>query len=393
MLKNSAIWSIALILSLLSGLSSLGAITKNKAPEIAMSIWPLNGFSSKSVAANLVKSRIAKNGGKFSNSASPSAATFAIRAFESEPLTPEAIAVIALTKDGDAQRGLMEQAFALSRREELVTGWLIMDSGSKDSIPSILRYYDTVLRTNSAADSLVVPLMVQALENDNFIGPLSIFLSKTPPWAGSFWRRVVAAPDSVDNAAELRKATFNLGETLVAKKRDSELIGALVRRYEFETAEELYGLLKPSKKSQEVIRNSEFTSEPDYPPLNWQLISNGEYGASIGASSLNLSAAPSSGGTFARQIVRLPKKTMELRVGMAEKVPADVTLYLEISCAANIKNKPNALKIELRDATTTQKISNEKSNCEYYWLSVIGRSREGGNGFDVMIDQISLSPV
>lgn len=393
MLKNSAIWSIALILSLVSGLSSLGAITKNKAPETAMAIWPLNGFASTNVAANSVKFQIGQNNGQFTNSVSPDAAVFAIRAFEIEPVNPEAIAVIALTKDGNVQRRLMKLAFDLSRREQLVTGWLIMDSGAQDSITSVLRYYDTVLRTNSSSDSLVVPLIVKALENEDFIEPLSIFLSQNPPWAGSFWRRVVAAPNSVYNAAVLRKATFKLGETEVVEKRDSELIGALVRGYEFETAEQLYALLAPSEKSEEIIRNSDFLSEPDYPPLNWQLISNGEYGASIGAGSLNLSATPNSGGIFARQIVKLPKQTMELSVATTRVIPPDVTLYVEISCAADIKNKPNLLKIKLREKAIAQKISNEKSACDYYWLSIVGRSQEGGNGFDVEIDKISLSPI
>ena len=115
-------------------LSSVGSVTQARAPGIAISVLPTNGFAFENVASILVISSIAKNGGKFEDIVSSEALDSAINAFLREPVVPEAIATIALSKQGDDRRQLMQDAFGLSRREPLVTGWLIADSGSQNDL-------------------------------------------------------------------------------------------------------------------------------------------------------------------------------------------------------------------------------------------------------------------
>ncbi|WP_417592053.1 hypothetical protein [Parasphingorhabdus sp.] len=393
MLRKVVIWAIAVVIGSLSALSAIGAISKNKAPDLAMAVVPLNGFAAETVSSNRVKLDIAQNNGNFANVVSDKALRQAKKAFEREPLTPEAVTVIALTTDSNRQRQLIEQAYNLSRREQLVTGWLIVNSAAENNIPSILRYYDSALRTSSSSEPIVLPILAKALENDDFVDPMADFLGNKPPWVESFWLQALATPEAIDNAAELRKATFNRGERNGTEARDSRIIQALIRQQQYVSAEELYDLFTDSKNRKLIIRNGNFASENDYPPIDWQLTMNGQFGASIADGKLKMSAIGGSGGVFARQIIKLPKKLLQLRVALDQAIPSNAHLSLDLACAEKNIAKSNPIKVRLLEKSVISKISNEKSECQYYWLSVVGRSDEGLDGFDLSLDSISLRPI
>lgn len=390
MLKILLIWIVAIALSTVSVTAALGAIAKNKAPELALSLFPKNGFAAEVTATRLTRAFLIENQGNFPYRAAPSWTALAVQAFKSEPVSADAIAVIALSHTGEVRRDMMYKAFELSRRQQLVTGWMIADSGRQDNIPNILIHYDTILRTSSSAEPIVIPIMAKALANDSFIEPIASFLEKRPPWAASFWRQVVSTPEAIDNAAKLRRMLFRANEGN-NPYRDVDLIRALVRDFKFEPAEELYEILSPSNKEESLVRNSDFLKPSKYPPIDWQLISNGEFGASIDGGTLNMSAIPNSGGMFARQIVKLPSRVLVLSITMDQNIPKNASVYLELSCADDIKQKPKPVKILLRENSVTKKISNEDSVCQSYWLSIFGRSSTTGDGFDISIDSISLS--
>ncbi len=358
-----------------------------------MAVVPLNGFAAETVSSNRVKLDIAQNNGNFANVVSDKALRQAKKAFEREPLTPEAVTVIALTTDSNRQRQLIEQAYNLSRREQLVTGWLIVNSAAENNIPSILRYYDSALRTSSSSEPIVLPILAKALENDDFVDPMADFLGNKPPWVESFWLQALATPEAIDNAAELRKATFNRGERNGTEARDSRIIQALIRQQQYVSAEELYDLFTDSKNRKLIIRNGNFASENDYPPIDWQLTMNGQFGASIADGKLKMSAIGGSGGVFARQIIKLPKKLLQLRVALDQAIPSNAHLSLDLACAEKNIAKSNPIKVRLLEKSVISKISNEKSECQYYWLSVVGRSDEGLDGFDLSLDSISLRPI
>jgi|TARA_R110002049_G_scaffold76888_2_gene197189 hypothetical protein len=389
MLKNGIIWILALVIALVSGLAAVGAIAKNKAPELAVSLEPANGFAFEALASNSLKAFVATNSGQFPNSVDPNALNFAKQAFLSEPVTPEAIAVLALGSTEGKRRKLMLEAFALSRRQQLVTGWMIVDAGTRQNIPAILGHYDTILRTSSSAASFVIPTLAAALANEDFIEPFASLLSKNPSWARRFWGEVVAAPGAIENAADLRKLLHKEGE-LKENYQDPDLIYALVNNRQFESAESLYQLLADQKKDDSLLKNSSFQHDPKYPPLDWQLFSDGEYGAAITGGNLRLSAIPNSGGLFARQLVKLPPSLLTIFIKSHTGIPDDASVSIHIKCAEMLEKGPRPTKITLSAEVTTMQINNQQSGCSYYWLEVIGRSASNGEGFDVDLDSISL---
>src|SRR5690606_38017888 len=108
------------------------------------------------------------------------------QAFLTEPVTPEAVAVLALSGADQNKRELMGDALSLTRRQPLITAWMIADSGAQKDIPALLNHYDSMLRTNRSAASAIIPVMAEALADENFIAPYTTLLGKQPPRASEF---------------------------------------------------------------------------------------------------------------------------------------------------------------------------------------------------------------
>ncbi len=367
----------------------MGAISKKKVPEIAITFKPLNGFAAESIASAQIKAAIIKNQGRFPDSVSQVNLGWAKRAFVAEPATPEAIAVLAIDKSGTTAQRLMTYAFSLSRREQVVTGWMIADSEARQDVAAILSYYDTMLRTNSSSRSVILPIMANALSNQTFLEPFAELLSANPPWARFFWAQVVKTPEAIGNAALLRERLYKENE-LTESYRDLGLISALVKNKMFAEAEKLYGLLSNMPTDQYLVKNGSFEHQPKYPPLDWQLSSNGEYGAAIGDGSLQLSAIRNSGGLFARQLVKLPARTLEIEVQSTQIISKDIDVYMNISCAEATDVRQRTARFPLVSKSTRRKISNRSADCLYYWLDISGRALESGDGLDVVLDSVSL---
>ena len=289
MLKNIIISIFSLALALAAGLTSLGAITKNKVPDIATGLQPVNGFAAENLVARVLRASVAKNGGTYPDGISPTAIRWARLAFLSEPVTPLAVAALALNAEKVNERPLMQRAFALSRREQLVTGWMIADSSVRGDTPDILNFYDITLRTNASAAPVLIPVMVNAVSNRESVVPFADLLSRDPPWAAEFWEKLAEPSGPLLNAATLRKRLYNKKENK-EQYRDLNLVRSLVYTQHFEAAEKLYTLVseKPSKGS--LVRNSSFDYAPEFPPLDWELVSTAEYGAVIVDGRLQLSA-------------------------------------------------------------------------------------------------------
>ncbi|WP_417794701.1 hypothetical protein [Terasakiella pusilla] len=388
-LKNIIIWFFGLAVALLAGLIAMAAIAKDKAPALAITLSPVNGFAAENLAAAFIKNSVAENEGQIPNHLTPNTERFALRAFVAEPITPEAVAVLALGRGERNRQKLMGLALALSRRQPLVTGWMIVDSGKRQNIPELLKHYDTILRTNSSAASSVMPILARALADIGFLAPFEELLRKQPPWANQFWGTVVNTPESLANATSLRKVLYEQSENKEAY-RDAELIRALIANQEFEQAFDLYHHFVGDKKTRSPLEKGSFKTELAYSPLDWQLFSTGEYGAAINDGKLELSAIRNSGGLFARQLIKMPPRTLIMKVRPDAPITDNAQLFVTLECAESIKNPPRKIRIPLKAEIRNLQIGNTNSGCRFFWLDFHGRAAGNGDGFDVTIDSISL---
>lgn len=379
------------MIAVFSGLASIGSFAKSKAPEIALSVPPNNGFAAESLASKLTKLAIMDNGGQIPDFAKPKWYNLAVQAFSSEPVTPDAVAIIALARRGEQRRSLMLKAFELSRRQQLVSGWLISDSAASNDIQSVLGYYDTVLRTNSSAKDVIMPIMVGALAQDSAIRPYAVVLSQDPPWTGSFWGQVTSTPEVLENAVVLRQFLFQ-SKVHNSGYQDANLIFSLIKDHKFGKAKQLYLMLNGTAWDADIVRNDDFRTVPQFPPLDWQLFSTGEYGATIEGGRLNLSAIGNSGGLVARQLIEIPRGRLQLKISLLRQPPRGSRINTQISCAQKDTKTGGTVTVAITKLETSVGIDNVRKDCSFFWLDIIARSDQDGNGFDIGIKSVSLTP-
>lgn len=389
MLKTGIIWISGLAIALVSGLTAMGAIAKNKVPELAITLPPTNGYAAENVASKSVQMAIVENAGQFPDQIDPEVTELARQAFLAEPVTPEAVAVLALSGAEQNKRELMGDALSLTRRQPLITTWMIADSGAQKNIPALLDHYDSMLRTNRSAASAIIPVMAEALADETFIAPYTSLLGKQPPWASRFWGAVVRTPEAIGNAARLREALYRPDEN-DAIYRDAGLIRTLIFNQHFETAEDLYHLLAGKKENSSFVKNGSFDAEPEFYPIDWQLFSTGEYGAAVTGGKLQLSAIQNSGGLFARQLVKLPAKIVKLDIKPRDPIPDNARIIISLRCAQTMDNAPQTIRIPMEREIKDLQINNATSGCSFYWMEISGRASENGGGFDISLDSISL---
>lgn len=395
MLKKAILWVLGIVIALFSGLTTMGAITKSKAPQLAVTLQPLNGFASENLAASSVLTAIAANRGQFGANVDLRAAYLAKQAFISEPITPEAIAVLALGSAEGNRRKLMQEAFALSRRQQLATTWMIADSAAREDIPAILDHYDTILRVKKSARSVVIPVLAQALSDDRFIEPFANLLSRNPPWTNQFWNEVAYQQISILNAAELRliqKKKFPMRDEI----NDRLLIANLVTYGYFDAAYALYQALGGEIDDTQAIPRDSLTRPQNFAPFDWKVISKGNYATSINpqSGSLNISAIGGSSGIMARRLVKMTKSPMalSLNVDLLNIEESQLPLRINITCAGPL-NPQFKLAIRLKGGLNSLHIPLENSPCEYYWFDIYGSFPDGSVEYNLGIRDISLDTI
>ena len=399
MLKNILIWATAIALSLASGAIAIGAIAKNKTPDLAMSFSPTNGFAAESKAENLTLASIAENKGEFPDRMDPSsmAMAMAIQAFKSEPVTPGAIAVIALARGEDDRHSLMGKAFNLSRRQGFVTAWMIKDSSSREDITALLQYYDTLLRTSSSARPIALPIMASALTNESSIEPIAVMLSRKPPWDRDFWRTAGNINEIATGLATLRSRIHSMGLSNTGKN-DAKILGNLVEGGLYQEAFQLYDDLTNNsrKSSKDLVRGGDFESQPRLFPIEWRLYSSGQFGAEVDSKNgrLWVGSMPKVRATFATQIIHLPAGSYTLRVSSKAQTsdPSDPSnpLFLRLRCATNPHGRLDEI-LRLNDGIVSMRIRVAQQDCSYYWLTLLGDAQDSTERYDFVVSSISLT--
>ena len=187
----------------------------------------------------------------------------------------------------------------------------------------------------------------------------------------------------------MREALHNRGES-DSTYRDAALIRALITNQQFEQAFSLYRLLSVQKNTGLLVGNGTFEVQPAYSPIDWELISTGEFGAAINDGKLELSAIRNAGGIFVRQLIKLPPRTLVMAVKPDAPISDDAQIFVTLACAQAIKEPPRIIRIPLKRKIENLKIDNTNSGCSFYWLDISGLSSENGDGFDIGINSISL---
>lgn len=400
MIRQFCIWALTLAFAIIAGWQAFGQVAREPQPLLAIHAWPTNGHALASAADALFKTAVRDNGNLIPKSMSPQAGDLARHGFALEPLSAEAVRMTALDLDmsGDRARArkVMRLVTALSKRDRIANFWLVEDYGRLQNLPAILEKYDWTLRTSRSVQEVLFPVMVQSLTDPIFIAPYHDLLRSNPPWAPDFWQRLVRSKGSLVNAARLR-ARLGSGAGASLGEQDAELSNQLVKNGHLTEAFSLRQSLlgnEANGKTMELIANADFAKQPFLPPFDWELLSDGEYGAAIDSEQgqLIVSAVPDASGVAARQLVKAPPGNYRLQVQLAQNKLESTELRVDVRCAQAPRATNRVASLPITGKNNTLDLTLGGGGCGFFWIEWVVTIPGGAPFDDVVVDAIRLLP-
>ena len=388
-----ATWLVAALLAVAAGASSIGFVFLQRSPALAVSLWPVNGFAlPELVDAATSSSATSVTGNVVAVPAE--VAQLARDAISVEPTSAAALRALALHHQGegrlDRTEALMRLAARLTQRDEIVNLWLVNRDLQSDRLDEALARWDVTLRSIGDRRGYVVTTMAAALADPRLIPSFYRLLRTQPPWAPDFWHAAAQTPPSLDNAARLRTALARAGIG-GERERDNLMLTALVERRYFARALDLAEALGQGRGAAGgALTNGDFSRDPAGSPLDWQLPSSGEVGASVDtrASLLEISAAGGARGLVARQLVNLDPGRYRLVVVLgaaAETSPLTVGL----TCAEEGSSPGRTFVVDARAAA--QEIDLRGARCRHHWVTLSVNATDHPDGIDITVDSVRLT--
>jgi hypothetical protein len=369
--RTFVIWGAALLAALWLAGTAIGGIAQDKAPGIALAVYPPSGFAYESRAslstagADVSIQKMRVSDGELAD---------AIAAVRREPFATAALTLIGLSRDRKGAHAdaatIIGSAHALDKRQLVANAWLINHYGTTGRGAEVLRLLDEALKVRPQLSSRYMPAFAQALQNPETLPAFQTLLRNRPDWEPNFWDAVTANPGALANAEVLRARMLSgpqsLGDT------DRKLMAAYIAAGRMDLALRSGKILAVASEDRDnMIRNASFAEMPQLPPLDWELRNDGRIGAAIdeGLGTLEVSALPGSGGTVARQLIALPPGTYSLLVKLGQ---AEVSKGSEISVHLHCAEGGAA------DASMTERLSGDldrrfvvpDGGCRFYWVDI-----------------------
>ena len=393
--RSVAVIAAAAALAVLVAMVTWGGLNKVRQPHLALGAIPTNGFAYPQATVRAIAAQVGDNPGKLTAVAiSRAQRDAALAGYRREPLATQGLAVAALAAENDGQpanaRALMAAALQLSRRDSLVNGWAVLDASRRNDLDAAIAGLNRSMTTNPATASIYVPAMVKSLEQVETVKVLARILARRPTWELEFWRAAVISPQTIGNAGKLRALLVRrLDED---KEIDRALRSALAARREFATATMLYQTRAGVQRSGsgQIVRNGDFGSTPAWPPFDWDIMSTGEYSATIArdGEGLAVEALPGSGGLVARQLVVIPPGPMRLRAALSHPFERDGNrLAIRLQCASN---DARVFEADFTAQVFTRDFA--AAACRYHWLDIVVRTGMTENREPLALRRIDIVP-
>lgn len=333
-------------------------------PLFAARLSPLAAPASENSARLLLQQAMARDPSMsfdLAEIASP-----AREAFERAPLSPDAVAILALTeRDTEKQGRILDGASAISKRSRLLQGILLQHYAAQRDIEGILATLDRLFQVQPKMLNEAMPLLVGQLSNAASVPHFRNLLADGPSWTNAF---LISAANDKGLSANLAQLRIALGRNAAIRpETDRQILAALVAAGETESAYRIYEQFGRRHSALEIDWQHEF------PPFDWRLYDQrGVYArTNLAKSELTISIPAGRGGVLAERFVRRPLEALELRVVHDIKPTTqwgDVNLTL--SCAGD-----RAVKLEtaLSASPMRWKIAHLPVDCLVYRLAISGR--------------------
>jgi len=267
------------------------------------------------------------------------AAELGLQALRRDSTNVSALATLGFVTDvaGDRTRArnLFINSERLSRRDLRTQLWLIEAEVARNDIPSVLRHYDTAMRTSPAARQTLFPILAGAITEPGIRTELVRRLAARPNWGESFLVHAAISGPDLGSAARLLQSSA-AAKIDVPQQAWAALISRLVDATQYDQAWSTYQIVRRGASSLD-FRFPDFRQQLDFTtPFDWVLNENSEVTAELNAGAdggLGISASATTGGDFVQQLQLLPPGRYALSgsVRYESGMPA-VLPYWRISC-------------------------------------------------------------
>jgi hypothetical protein len=391
--RTGLIWLAGLALAGFSGMAAFSSVTSGRVPLAAVGVTPENGQVFAAAGDAILKRAIKENKGALPETIPQASVDFALRAFAIEPLAVEALRIVALARaaegETDEARRIMRLIPPLSKREAATNVWLSSDYARQGQEAEAFAFFDMTLRVSDSTAPLLIPPLVKGLEREELRAPLAKLLRAGPPWEGAFWIEAVRRPEVALPAMRLRMDLGRKGDDSLAVDRG--LIANLVEDRKFAEALVYYRFLNGTAVSKDLT--FEFERVPTFPPLDWELLADGDFSASIQpeAGKMLISAGESTRGTVARRLVLLEPGNYRTFVAYETSLPDDVTVSLSLRCgeAASEPIRSEPFQANMR----REQVVSLSGDCQAYLLDIAYANTSPNDAVDILIETVSLSRI
>jgi hypothetical protein len=388
---SAAVFLFFLAVAALATSAAGGEIWLRDRPERAAAL-PL-GPAEAEVRVAWAKFRAAMDPGvqSFPDSVPDDITAVAAKAFTAEPTSERAVSILALAsaEQGKAHsREIYRAASALSKRNDVVNSWLIVDYGQLGQVDPMLRHLDYLLRTDPEKHEQLMPLLVGALAQRDTIPLLAKMLRAKPNWADNFWNYVLIAQPVLGNAAELR-AGMGQGYEAGPADFDGQLVTALVSKERYQEALRAYDRLS-GNRTRSILHDPTFSRDARMPPVDWQTFSEGGFDAEVDAQSrmMFVSADGASPVIFARQLIELPGGRLQLQSEWeSQSAVGAPDLEARITC---VQGAGPPVVVPLPEGKKAAVIM-PPVGCRYAWFELV--SRGSGLPYEAQLKRMSLDRV
>ncbi|NIJ36402.1 hypothetical protein FHR22_001051 [Sphingopyxis panaciterrae] len=323
----------------------------------------------------------------------------ASRAYRNEPLSSAALGLMIASMPDSASKGdrarLLELGGQLTRRSSLITSASIEAAARDGNQPAFFLWLSRAILTNESLRATYIRAMAQATARPDTEAALAPVIGPNPTWAGHYWKAVVNVPESLVNAAKLRVA---VAQSPWRQRRISDtdrmLVSQLAKFRHFDAMRDLVAALSPAEGGA-FAANLDFSRPSLLPPVDWQLASSGNLGATIEPKRkiLAISAIAGARGYAARQLLQLAPGAYELEWNLAADATIENgTLTARLDCAEKAGSADGIEVSNLDIGRRRTSLTIPGDSCRWYWLSINVNVPDTSAGLDAQFRRISLTP-
>lgn len=338
--------TLGLMLAAVLGAQSAGIALTKKAPDTAITAFPLNGLAYENIASAIFLATTEATGSP--EQGAKAAKSWALEAYRREPLVPKAHAILALAEDDPEKRKkILGAALALNRREPRLQAVVLQEQVAEADYPAAIASLDRILRVKPSQYNELFPALINVFAQEGAISEFAKILDGSSEWHGRFFRFAASQPSALRNLAALRSQMSFDDEVT-----DRTLLRSLVREGDVATAFSLYQRIAGPAATEAVVGWA-----TDYPPFDWSLTDEAGLRAqpSLSGEELEISVKPGKGGVVARRLLRAPATPFSITVehGIdSQQALQDIDIVVRCAGArsaiieANLVRQGNGYRIE-----------------------------------------------